>query len=36
MEVVDFFIKLSIPDYFVTMWKETFSLPFGFVVEKRY
>jgi hypothetical protein len=29
MDVVGFFIKLSVPDYFVTVWKETFSLPFG-------
>jgi len=29
MEVVVFYIKVSIPDYFVTVWKETFSLPFG-------
>jgi len=29
MEVVCFFIKVSIPDYFVTVWKETIPLPFG-------
>jgi len=29
MEVVFFFIKVSIPYYFVIVWKETFPLPFG-------
>jgi hypothetical protein len=29
MEVFCFFRKLSIPDYFVTVWKETIPLPFG-------
>jgi hypothetical protein len=29
MVVVCFFIKISIPDYFVTVWKETIPLTFG-------
>jgi len=29
MEVVCFFRNISIPDYFVTVWKETIPLPFG-------
>jgi hypothetical protein len=29
MEVVCFFITVSIPDYFVTVWKERIPLPFG-------
>jgi hypothetical protein len=29
VEVVCFFRILSIPDYFVTVWKETIRLPFG-------
>jgi hypothetical protein len=29
IEVVCFFRKVSIQDYFVTVWKETILLPFG-------
>jgi hypothetical protein len=29
MEVVCFFRKISIADYFVTVWKEIIPLPFG-------
>jgi hypothetical protein len=29
MVVVCFFIKVFIPDYFVTVWKEIIPLPFG-------
>jgi hypothetical protein len=29
MEVVCFFITVSIPDYFVAVWKETIPLYFG-------
>jgi hypothetical protein len=29
MEVVGFFRELSIPDYFVSVWKETDRVPFG-------
>ena len=29
MKVVYLFITVSIPDYFVTLWKETIPLPFG-------
>jgi len=29
MEVACFFRKVSIPGYFLTMWKEAIPLPFG-------
>ena len=29
IEVVCLFRKVSIPDYFVIVWKETIPLPFG-------